>query len=159
KEFDDADTLDKLSVALTHFVNSLHDMHCRYRPPSRGHVVRQRFKLGVEWKDDAAEFFVAEVWDKSITGIEPGDIVEEVDGIGAKDLVRAHHNVTSMNNWPQIALGVSRHLTYRRSSETLTRDGDVSKWVFKSRKSGEKKNVEIAWKKRVDDERPDDSWV
>jgi C-terminal processing protease CtpA/Prc len=164
KEFDAADTKDKLQVALTHFVNSLHDMHCRYRPPSRGSVVRLRFKVRPEWKaavDGRAagpEFYVTEVFDKTLK-IEPGDIVESIDGVASGQLLRANRNVTSMNNWPQIALGVARTLTYRRTSEWLTRDGDATRWVLRSRSTGDVKTLDLTWKEKKDENLPDDSWV
>ncbi len=158
-EFARADSRDKLSVALWHFGNSLHDMHCNYRAPSRAQVTRMRIKLGVEEKGAAFEYYVAEIWDKSIVGLEPGDIIESADGVAAADLARVHRNEGSFNNWPQLAIAAGRFLTRRRNAESLTRDGDVSKWVVRSRKTGDKKTVELTWKERVDDDLPDDSWV
>jgi hypothetical protein len=164
KEFDAADTKDKLQIALTHFVYSLHDMHCRYRPVSRGAVVRLRFKVRPEWKPAAdgrpagPEFYVSEVFDKTLK-IEPGDIVESIDGVQAGQLLRANRNVTSMNNWPQIALGVARTLTYRRTSEWLTRDGDATRWVLRSRATGDVKTIDLTWKEKKEENLPDDSWV
>lgn len=154
-----ADSRDKLTVALWHFGNSLHDMHCRYRAPSRGQVVRLRIKLGVEEKNGSFEYFVAEVWDKSITSLAPGDILESADGVPAAELARVHRNESSFNNWPQLALAASRYLTRRHTAESLTRDGDVTKWVVRSRKTGERRTVELTWKQRKEEELPDDAWV
>jgi hypothetical protein len=159
EEFARADSKEKLAVALTHFGNSLHDMHCRYRPPSRGQVVRLRIKLGVQKKGASFEYFVAEVWDNALTALAPGDVVESADGVAGSELARAYRNESSFNNWPQLALAASRHLTRRRTGESLTRDGDVSKWVVRSSKTGETKAVELTWKVRKEEELPDDSWV
>ncbi len=159
EEFARADEKDKLGVALWHFGNSLHDMHCRYRAPSRGQVTRIRVKLGVEEKAGAFEYFVAEVWDKAITALEPGDIIESADGVPAADLARVYRNEWSFNNWPQLALATSRFLTRRHTGESLTRDGDVSKWVVRSRKTRQTKTVELAWKLRTEEDLPDDAWV
>ncbi len=158
-EFARADSRDKLSVALWHFGNSLHDMHCRYRALSRGQVTRMRVKVGVEQKGGAFAYYVAEVRDKSIVGLEPGDIIESADGVVAADLPRVHRNEGSFNNWPHLALTAARFLTRRHNAESLTRDGDVSKWVVRSRRTGERKAVELTWKERVDENLPDDSWV
>ena len=154
-----ADTKEKLGVALWHFGNSLHDMHCRYHAPSRGQVARIRVKLGVEEKGGAFEYFVAEVWDKSIAALSPGDIIESADGVPAAELARVHRNESSFNNWPQLALAASRFLTRRRTGESLTRDGDVSKWVVRARATGERRTVELTWKERKDEELPNDAWV
>jgi hypothetical protein len=147
EEFAKAKDKDALTVALWHFGNSLHDVHCGFRAADRGTRLKLGFRLAVEKRSEGFEFYVERVTDPALRDrIAPGDIVETVDGVSGDRLVDENDFASNMNSKEAIALDVAQYLTARRSAMTLVRAGDASSWTFRSRRGGSK-TVPLTWKK------------
>lgn len=146
-EFASASDKDALMVALWHLGNSLHDVHCQFRAKDRGDRLKLGLRAGVERTGEGHEFYVERVTDPTLRDrIEPGDIVESVDGVPAERLVDEHDLVSNMNSKDSIALQVAHYLAARRTSTTHVRAGSPSSWALRSRQGG-RKTVTLTWQK------------
>lgn len=159
-ELEAATSAEALRVALHHFANSLHDVHCQFRPDDRGERLTVGFSLGVEERGGEFEIYVERVakWAPSELreAVHPGDVVVAVDGVPGRDLVRHHALESNMNAWPNIALGVARFLTNRHSGLTTARDGTTTSFVVRPRDGGAPRTVVATWRTKVNEDTPDD---
>lgn len=145
-EFAAARDDDALEVALFHFGNSLHDVHCQFRAKDRGERLRLGFRVGFERQGEDYQFYVERVTSAPLKGqLEPGDILVSVDGVPGERLVEELDLVSNMNTRENIAGDVAGFLTSRRTSVTDVRAGSTSTWVVRPRKSGPERTVSIAW--------------
>lgn len=148
-----AKTPEALQVALWHFGNSLHDVHCQYRAKERGDRIKLGFRVGVEKHEGRHRFYVEKVSAKELgQQLSPGDLLESVDGVPADRLIDEHDLVSNMSSRDNIAYDVARWLTSRRTSTTLVRPGAVSKWRVRPRAGGDARTVELTWKKSENDD-------
>ncbi len=152
QEFLRAKTEEELVVALTHFVNALHDGHCVYEPESHGEARRAALTLGVradfEWRGDHAWFYVARVEDSSAKYlVEPGDEIRSVDGVPASELVTRYMNVSHQNNLRSVARDVAEYLSRRRPTQATTAEGSASTWVVRARKTNQDVSLTLHWGK------------
>jgi C-terminal processing protease CtpA/Prc len=147
-EFEAAKDKDALAVALFHFGNSLHDVHCGFRPKERGERIKLGLRVDVEKVGDQYQFYVDRVRDESLrTQIKPGDIVVAVDGVPGSKLVDEHDLLSNMNSKDNIALDVANALTARRTGLTSLRAGMTSTFTLRSRQGGDERTIALTWKK------------
>jgi hypothetical protein len=152
-EFAAAHDPKALTVALWHFGNSLHDVHCQFRPKERGPRLQLGFRVGVERKGDGFEFYVERVNDDALKKhISPGDVIVRVDGRGAHELLEHHELDSNMNAKENVVLDVARFLTSRRAAFTHVQVGDSSSWEVRPRAGGEPKTFSVAWRKASNDD-------
>ncbi len=160
-EFAAARTDAALSVALVHFGNSLHDVHCVFRPARNGPRIRLWANVGVERVNGAFQFYVDSFSKRAPEALKKqlavGDILESVDGVPARDLVKLHEFDSNMNDWELIALDTSRFLTWRRTVATPLRDGAISTWVVRPRAGGPSRTVEMIWSPPNNSDEGDDT--
>jgi hypothetical protein len=137
-----------LSLALWHFGNSLHDVHCQFRAKERGERIKLGFRAGVEKQGAGHQFYVERVQDQALRGqLEEGDVVVAIDGVPAAKLLDEHDVVSNMNSKDNIAFDVAGWLTSRRISTTHVRAGATSSWTVRARNGGPERTLSIAWKK------------
>ncbi len=149
-EFADAHEPTSLVAALWHFGNSLHDVHCQFRPINRG----ERLRLGLSVEAEATEttppgfrFYVERVTDEALKGnVSPGDLVVRADGVSAEDFMSVFEFVSNMNAPERIAGDVAHALTVRRTSLSSVRAGETSSWVVRPRAGGIEKSFVAAWR-------------
>ncbi len=152
-EFAAAKDPDALTVAVWHFGNSLHDVHCQFRPKDRGDRLRLGFRVGVEKQGTGFQFYVERVSDDALKKtLAPGDIVVSVDGVPSSRLLEENELSSNMNSSDNVALEVATFLTSRRTSNTLVRPGVTSSWVVQPRAGGETKPFTAKWKKSSNDD-------
>ena len=147
REFAEAKTDAALTVALTHFVSSLHDAHCSFDPDGPAKVVALGVRADVEWKDGKPRFYISRVDDANKDRVAPGDAIRSIDGVAERDLVAHFLDVSRQNNLRSVALDVAEHLTRRRSTSSLTAEGDVSRWVVASSKTHADEMLTLTWTK------------
>lgn len=146
-EFESAEDLEQLRPALHHFVNALHDAHCRYRPRFPGRDLRLGFGLAPEWIGDQARFYVTDIQSDALRSrMAEGDVVVEADETPAATLLKAHALVSNRNNWRGIALDVARFLTARREDESAARVGTQAHFVLERPTTGQRYELSINWK-------------
>ncbi len=134
REFADAKTDDALAVALTHFVNALHDGHCTYEPEGKPTTVTLPIRADVEWREGKPVFYVSRVDDAvAKTLASPGDEIRSVDGVPAAELVTKLMLVSHQNNLRGVARDVAEYLTRRKSTAATTVEGETSSWVVGSK--------------------------
>lgn len=158
EEFAAARTADELQVALTHFGNSLHDVHCTFRPAERSGSLSLHLSVEVEKVNGRLQFYVKSISKKENELrqlLSPGDILESVDGVGASDLVSKYEFESHMNDWDLIALDVARFLTWRRVPRSVLPSGATSTWVVRPRNGGPTKTVTLTWGQGGSDENTD----
>ncbi len=148
-EFLAAKTPEALEIALWHFGNSLHDVHCQYRSKKeKGERLQLGFRVRVEKHEGRHRFYVEEVSAKALDGkLTSGDVIESVDGAPAEKLIDEHELVSNMNSRDNIAGEVASWLTSRRTWTTTLRPGAISKWTVRPRAGGDPKVLELTWKK------------
>jgi hypothetical protein len=145
-EFERAHTKDALLVALWHFGNSLHDVHCHFRAKKRGERMRLGFEVGVEKVGDAYRFYVERVTDEALAKeLVAGDIVDDVDGVPAARLIEELGLASNMNSTENVALDVATYLTMRRTSTTLVREGTAASWRLRPRGGGASRTLRATW--------------
>jgi hypothetical protein len=146
RELEAADTRVKLSVALEHFVNALHNPHCWFQPASNSDHLTLGFSVNAEWKGDTPIFRVWEVDDAALRGaITPGDVVVSVDGVPAASFVTAHALESRANNRRGLARDIGHWLTGRSTLRSPVTEGQSSEWVLKG-SDGASKTVKPVWK-------------
>ena len=142
-----------LTVALWHFGNSLHDVHCQFRPKDRGDRLRLGFRVGVEKQGSGFQFYVERVSDAGLKKtLSPGDLIVSVDGVPSSRLLDEYELSSNMNSFDNISLDVAAFLTSRRTSNTLLRPGVTSSWVVQPRAGGDAKAFTATWKKSKQDD-------
>lgn len=147
REFAEAKTDAALTVALSHFVSSLHDAHCSFDADEPGKTIALSIRADVEWKDGKPRFYVSRVDDANKDRVAPGDSIRSVDGIAAGDLVSQFVDLSRQNNVRSVALDIAEYLTRRRTTAWLTAEGDVSRWVVASTKTHADETLTLAWRR------------
>jgi hypothetical protein len=149
-EFERADTREKLSVAVEHFVNSLRNPHCWYEPAAERDHFTLGFDVNMEWKNGAPIFRVWTIDDASLrSSLKEGDVVVSVDGVPASSLVTVHSLVSRANNRRGIARDIGLWLSHRSSWRSATSLGQTSEWVLAGQ-NGTTKTVQLVWKEEHD---------
>lgn len=147
-EFVAAKDKDALTVALFHFGNSLHDVHCVFRPKNRGERIKLGFRVDVEIVAGQYQFYVDRVRDESLRAqIKPGDIVVAVDGVPAAKLVEEYDLLSNSNSRDNIAIDIANALTARRTALTSLRAGMTSTFTLRARQGGDERVIRPTWKK------------
>ncbi len=147
KEFVDAKTDDALVVALTHFGNALHDVHCTFETDGPTPAVALGIRADVEWRDGKPRFYVSRVDDANAKAIaSPGDEIRSVDGVPAAEFISRFMLASHQNNVRSVAADVAEFLTRRRATHSLTREGDTSTWVVATRAHGDA-TLSLRWTK------------
>lgn len=159
-EFAAAKSPEALRVVLHHFGNSLHDVHCQFRADERGERLTLGFTVGFEQKADGFELYVERVAKSAPPEVREalhvGDVLVAVDGVPASGLVRHHALESNMNAWPNVANGVARFLTARRTSVTTARAGATSTFVVRPRSGGAERTLVATWRPKEGTDAPDD---
>jgi len=144
REFAQADSIERLIVAVYHFQNALHDAHCWYMPPYRPRVLTAGFSADVEWIDGQPRFYVSEIDDPELTQvISPGDFIDEIDGIPAMQFMEAFRLESNANQRHTLANGIADFLG-RRMSPLIELDDTVA-LGFVQRASGNKVSITRQW--------------
>jgi hypothetical protein len=131
-----------LVVALIHFGNSLHNPHCGFDPSEPATVVRLDAKADVEWAGGKPVFYVADA--PKSAGLAAGDVIEDVNGVAASDLLDRDLHRTNRNNWFGVAQAVAGALTMR--STRTTPAGSHATWTVRARGGGAARKVELTWR-------------
>jgi hypothetical protein len=145
-EFERADTLPKLKVALRHLGNSLHDGHCRFQPAARRQRRLAGFSLAMEWGEPPV-YFVSRIADPANTGpIAAGDVLVGVDGVPAEALPTRWALESNANQRFTVAEDISQRLTHRDDFELEAAGRQVSHWTFRRGATGQTYTASTAWK-------------
>jgi C-terminal processing protease CtpA/Prc len=156
-EFAAAKTRDDVELALWHFGNSLHDVHCQFRAKNRGDRLRLGVRVGVEAKGEGFVYTVEKVMDEALAKeLAPGDVIVSVDGVPAERLLEEHELASNMNSRENVANDVAQYLSFRRTSTTNARAGTTSTWVVRPRAGGAPKTVTATWKVKKSSDDGDD---
>lgn len=155
-EFAAAEDDHALAVALFHFGNSLHDIHCGFRPKGRGERIKLGLRLEAEKVGDTYQLYVDRVRDASLRGqIAPGDIVVAVDGVPGPKLFEDHDLDSNANTRDNLALAVANVLTSRRTGLSSLRAGMTSTFTLRSRRGGDERTIPLTWSAGANDDDDD----
>jgi C-terminal processing protease CtpA/Prc len=150
--FTDAKSNDELVVALTRFANSLHDVHCQFRPTEKGEKLRLGFDVAFEWKDGRPQLYVDRVSDTALArDVTPGDVVVSIDGVPGEKVLRHHLHDSNMSSTFPLSEDVAGFLTRRRTTRSNVRAGDTSTWVLRGRAGGDPRTVRVHWEAAAPD--------
>ncbi len=154
-EFTSVHDSETLTAALWHFGNSLHDVHCQFRPTNRGERLRLGFDVAAEAAPSGFRFYVERVTDEVLRGvISAGDEVVTADGVAAKDFMSVYEFASNMNAPERIAGDVAHALTARRTSMSSVRGGATASWVVRPRAGGNEKSFVATWRLESHQEEP-----
>jgi hypothetical protein len=158
-EFASAQTDDDMVVALTRFANSLHDVHCQFRPAKKGDRLALGFDVAIDWREGRPDFYVDKVNDTALAkDVLVGDRVVSVNGVPAAKLLRTHMHDSNMNAPFTLGEDVAEFLTRRRTTRTRDKEGDASTWVLRAAGAKDAKDdrtVRVHWGRRPPEEGSD----
>lgn len=158
KEFAAARTKRALSVALTHFANSLHNPHCYYNTHDRPAVLTVGFDVEVAWRPVRGKafygglgvpvFYVSRVGAAALKNkVRAGDRVVAVDSVAAARFMEHFRLESGGNNWRRIGVDIARFLTRRKTWMSLVTPGARSTFVLERGAKKTRHTVGVVWRR------------